>query len=52
MEILEHTTNQLSEQERVKQQGAVLIDVQGEMRVDGELSITRSLGSTLNTGTW
>ena len=46
MEIVEHKTSQISEQERVKEQGAVLIDVQGELRVDGELSITRALGKS------
>ena len=44
--IIPHSTENPVEIERIESSGAMIIEVQGQKRVNGELGITRALGNS------
>ena len=44
--IIPHSTENPAEIERIEASGAMIIEIQGQKRVNGELGITRALGNS------
>ena len=44
--IIPHSTENSAEIERIEASGAMIIEIQGQKRVNGELGITRALGNS------